>query len=110
LPNLRRLQVHGQALHVAREQSEGIAFYHFHLFFQHSMVKTLSYYWAPGCDGCVELKPAFKELAELKGWKYKEINVENCKTKICKDLDYVPTVYVGRKKLDFKEMEKLLNE
>ena len=74
------------------------------------MVKTLSYYWHPGCDGCVELKPAFKELAQLKGWKYKEINVENCKTKICNDLDYVPTVFIGKKKLDLKEMEKLLNE
>ena len=56
------------------------------------------------------MRPAFKELAQLKGWKFKEVNVENCETKICSDIDYVPTVFVGRKKLDLKEMQKLLNE
>ena len=56
------------------------------------------------------MKPAFKELAKLKGWKYREINVENCETKICNSLDYVPTVFIGRKKLDLNDMERLLNE
>ncbi len=74
------------------------------------MAKTLRYYWSPGCDGCVELKPAFKELAELKGWTYKEINVEQCKSKICNTLDYVPMVYIDNKKLDLKDMEILLKE
>ena len=74
------------------------------------MVKTLRYYWSPDCDGCMELKPAFKEVAKLKGWKYKEINVENCKSKICNTIEYVPTVYIGNKKLDLDDMEKLLNE
>ena len=78
--------------------------------FFHTMVKTLRYYWHPDCGGCEELKPAFKELANLKGWKYKEINVEHCETNICDSLEYVPTVYVGRKKLNIKEMESLLDE
>jgi len=56
------------------------------------------------------LRPAFKELAKLKGWKYKEINVVTCETKICNNIEYVPTVFIGRKKLDLKDMEKLLNE
>ena len=56
------------------------------------------------------MKPAFKELAKLKGWKYKEYNVKNCKSKRCNDIEYVPTVFVGRKKLDLNEMEKLLSE
>ena len=58
----------------------------------------------------MELRPVFKELAKLKGWKYKEVNVETCETKVCNSLDYVPTVFIGRKKLDLNEMEKLLNE
>lgn len=74
------------------------------------MTKTLSFYWHPDCGGCQELKPAFKELAELKGWNFKAINVENCETKTCDTLEYVPTIYIGNKKLDFKEMEKLLTE
>ena len=74
------------------------------------MVKTLRYYWAPGCGGCEELRPAFKELAQLKGWKFKEINVETCKSKICNTIEYVPTVYIGNKKLDFNDMEILLKE
>ena len=56
------------------------------------------------------MKPAFKELAKLKGYSYKEINVETCKSKICNDIEMVPTVFIGSKKLDLKEMEKLLNE
>jgi len=74
------------------------------------MVKTLRYYWDPSCGVCEELKPAFKELAKIKGWTYREINVETCRSKICNDIEYVPTVYVGSKKLDLKKMEKLLNE
>ena len=74
------------------------------------MTKTLRFYWHPDCGACDELKPAFKELARLKGLKYQEINVETCKTNICSSLDYVPTVYVGRKKLNINEMEKLLDE
>ncbi len=74
------------------------------------MVKTLRFYWDPSCGVCEELKPAFKELAELKRWRYKEYNVATCKSKICNDLEYVPTVFIGRKQLDLKEMEKLLNE
>ena len=74
------------------------------------MVKTLRYYWDPSCGVCEELKPAFRELAKLKGYSYKEYNVETCKSKICNEIEYVPTVYVGSKKLDFKEMEKLLKE
>lgn len=74
------------------------------------MSKTLRYYWHPDCSGCQELKPAFKELAKVKGWNFKAINVEKCKTKICDDIEYVPTVYIGSKQLDLKEMEKLLTE
>ena len=81
----------------------------FQIFF-HTMVKTLRYYWHKDCGACEELKPAFKELAELKGLKYEEINVEHCKTNVCDRLEYVPTVYIGRKKLKINEMEKLLDE
>ena len=56
------------------------------------------------------MRPAFKELAKLKGFKFREINVEKCKSKICRDIEYVPTVYVGNKKLDLNDMEKLLTE
>ena len=74
------------------------------------MAKKLRFYWHPDCGSCAELKPAFKEVAKLKGWKYSEINVETCKSQICDEIEFVPTVFVGNKKLDFKEMEKLLNE
>jgi len=95
------------ALRLARELRHSLL--SVQIFF-HTMVKTLRYYWHPDCGGCEELKPAFKELANLKGWKYKEINVEHCETNICDSLEYVPTVYVGRKKLNIKEMESLLDE
>ena len=56
------------------------------------------------------MKPVFRELATLKGWKYREVNVETCKSKICNSLEYVPTVFIGRRKLDLKEMDKMINE
>jgi len=73
-------------------------------------MKTLSFYYHPDCDTCAELKPAFKEIARLKKWKYKEINVENCETKICKTMEYVPTIYVNAKKLNLKDMKTLLTD
>ena len=73
-------------------------------------MKTLSFYYHKDCGACAELKPAFKEIAKLKKWKYKEIDVEKCETKICDTMEYIPTVYVGKKKLNFKAMEKLLTE
>ncbi len=110
MPNLSRLPIHRKTLHDARAQSEGIKPFIISYLFSINMVKTLRYYWHPDCGGCEELKPAFKELAELKGWKYKEINIETCKSKRCNAMEYVPTVFVGSKKLNLKEMEKLLNE
>ncbi|GAH01398.1 unnamed protein product [marine sediment metagenome] len=74
------------------------------------MAKTLRYYWHPDCAGCEDLKPAFKEIAKLKGMKYREINVEKCKSKRCNSLEYVPTVYIGNKQLNLKEMDKILSE
>ena len=56
------------------------------------------------------MRPAFKELARLKGLKFKEINVDHCKTKTCDGLEYVPTVFIGSKKLDFEDMEKELKD
>ena len=73
-------------------------------------MKTLTYYWHPDCEGCRELKPVFKEIAKEKGWKYKEIDVADCETKICGTIEYVPTVYLDKKKLDFKDMEKMLTK
>jgi len=70
--------------------------------------KKLTFYYHKDCEACGELKPRFKEVAKLKGWKFRQVNVEKCKTKICDDLDYVPTIYVGRKKLTIEGMEKLL--
>ena len=72
------------------------------------MPKKLTFYYHKDCDACGELKPRFKEVAKLKGWTFRQVNVEKCKTKICDDLDAVPTVYVGRKKLTIEGMEKLL--
>ena len=72
--------------------------------------KTLRFYYHNECDACKELQPAFKKIAKLKGWKFKKVNVDNCKTKICDRMDYVPTVYVGKKKLNFDDMEKILME
>ena len=94
---------------IPQERELGHSLLSFQIFF-HTMVKTLRYYWHKDCGACEELKPAFKELAELKGLKYEEINVEHCKTNVCDRLEYVPTVYIGRKKLKINEMEKLLDE
>jgi len=73
-------------------------------------MKTLSFYVQKDCGACKEARPAFQEIARLKGWKFKEIDVEKCKTKICNNLDYVPTIYIGKKKIELDELEKLIKE
>ena len=47
LPNLRRLQVHRQALHVARAQGQGIAFYHFPSFFNVAWLRRFDFTGIP---------------------------------------------------------------
>ena len=73
-------------------------------------MKTLSFYMSKECGACKEAKPAFKEIARLKGWKFKEIDVEKCKTKICQDIEYVPMIYIDKKKIGLDEVEKLVKE
>ena len=72
------------------------------------MPKKLTFYYHDDCDACVELKTMFKKVAQLMGWKFSQVNVEKCNTKVCDNMEYVPTVYVGRKKLTIDGMEKLL--
>jgi len=71
------------------------------------MSRKITVYYSPDCLGCMELKPIIKEVAKIKKWKYEEVNVDNCDTKICQDLDYVPTIFVDGRKLSIEEMEKL---
>lgn len=74
------------------------------------MVDKLTFYYHPMCGGCMEVKPLIKEIAVIKGWKYSEVNVEHCKTKICDDIQFVPTIFLDDKKLDFKEIDTLLTK
>jgi len=74
------------------------------------MVKEITFYYHPMCSGCMEIKPIIKEIAEMKGWKYNEINVVGCKTKICNDLEYVPTIFVDGRQIELEDMDKLLSK
>jgi len=79
----------------------------FHPPFFIAMKKELTFYYHPDCDNCSDLKPIFKKVAKLNGLKFKEVNIENCDTKICQDIGYVPTIFVDGRKLSIEEMEKL---
>ena len=73
------------------------------------MVKEITFYYHPECSGCVEIKPLIHEIAGIKGWKYREVNVEGCTTKICDELEFVPAIFLDGRKLDLREMNKLIN-
>lgn len=73
------------------------------------MVEKLTFYYHPMCAGCLEVKPLIKEISKIKGWKYREVNIDNCTTKTCEEMEYVPTIYIDDKKLNLKEMDKLLS-
>ncbi len=74
------------------------------------MAEKVTLYYHPMCGGCIEIKPLLKEIAKRKGWNYSEVNIEDCKTKVCENLEYVPTIFMGDRKLNDKEIEALLND
>lgn len=110
MPNLRRLPIHRKTLHDARAQSQGIKpLINSPIFFNIKMVEKITFYYHPMCEGCLEVKPLVKEFAQIKGWDYNEVNIDDCTTKICEEMEYVPTIYIDGKKLDFEEMDELLS-
>ena len=71
------------------------------------MSRKITFYYLIDCEGCVELKPIIREIARIKKWKYEEVDVDKCDTKICQDIKYVPTIFIDDRKLSLDEMEKL---
>ena len=74
------------------------------------MIKKVTLYFHDMCGGCQELKPILKKTARSKGWKYTEKNIEKCKTKLCEDVEYVPTLVVDGKKLSENEMYAFIDK
>ena len=62
------------------------------------------------CEGCMEIKPELKKVAKKMNWKYKEINVENCRTKFCDTIEVVPIIVVDGKNLNEEEMYEFVEK
>jgi len=78
--------------------------------FLYRMVKNITLYYHKDCYGCMELKPELKKVARSKGWKYRQVNVERCKTKFCDEIDVVPLIVVDGKTLSESEMEAFIEK
>ena len=74
------------------------------------MAKQVTFYSHKDCGFCDDLKPLIKKAAKSKGLKFKEIDIEKCKTKLCDNLQFVPTIVVDSKKLNAKQIEKFLSD
>ena len=72
------------------------------------MAKKVTFYYHKDCEGCKELRPLVKRAAKVKGYEFTQINVEECETKFCDSLEFVPTVVLDSKKLNMKQMENFL--
>ena len=73
------------------------------------MAKKVTFYYHKDCDGCKELRPLVKRAAKVKGYEFKQVDVEKCETKFCDNLQFVPTIVLNSKKLNMKQMEKFLD-
>ena len=73
------------------------------------MAKQVTFYYHSDCEGCKELRPLVKRAAKMRGLVFKEINVEECETRFCNSLEFVPTVVLDGKKLSMKKMENFLD-
>lgn len=72
-------------------------------------MKTMTFYYSPGCPGCHELEPVIRKAARKKGMRFKKVNVDECKTDVCESMGFVPTVYIGKKELSIGELEKIID-
>lgn len=73
------------------------------------MASKLTFYFSPSCEGCAELEPVAREAARRKGWSFRKVNVEECRTDVCEGLDLVPTLYLDGREMSIGEMERVLN-
>ena len=71
---------------------------------------TLTFYYSTGCPGCNELEPVVREAARKKGMKFRKVNVDECNTKTCESMAFVPTVYIGKRELSMGELEGLVGD
>lgn len=70
---------------------------------------AITVYKHDGCGGCRELLPVIKKLAKKRKIPLKVINVENCKTKKCDSLGYVPYIeYRGKEIKTSQELADVL--
>ena len=73
------------------------------------MAKQVTFYYHKDCEGCKDLRPLVKRAAEMKGYEFTQVDVEECSTKFCDNLQFVPTIVLNDKKLNMKQMEKFLD-
>ena len=70
----------------------------------------LTFFYATWCGGCAQLKPIIRRVAELKGWRLKEVDVENCPKDVkCDKIKYVPHIEMDGKEVPLENLEQLLN-
>ena len=73
------------------------------------MAKQITFYYHKDCGFCEDLKPLVKKAAKMKGYGFKQVDVETCETKFCNALSYVPVVVLDGKKLSPKKIENFLS-
>lgn len=71
---------------------------------------SLTFYYSDACEGCAELEPLVREAARRRGWSFRKVDVEECDTKLCSSMEYVPTVVKDGRKMGFGQLERLINE
>ena len=74
------------------------------------MAKTLTFYYSLDCPGCHQLEPEIKKAAQRHGYKFKKVNVESCDSEICNSMEFVPSIYVGKRELSVEDIERLIGE
>ena len=73
------------------------------------MVNQVTFYSHKDCGFCADLLPLVKKAAKSKGLKFVEVDIEECETKFCDNLQFVPTIVLNSKKLNVKQVEKFLD-
>ena len=69
-------------------------------------------YKSDTCGACRAIVPRLLALAKERGLKVKVVDAERCEAddKICKDLRYVPAIFVDGREIEIKQFIKILGE
>ena len=73
------------------------------------MSKTITAFYAPWCGSCHTVIPKVEAYDKRNGISFEKVDVDQCDTQQCNNVDYVPHIMVDGRPMSDAQLEKILD-